>query len=101
MAPTVELNYAARVSKTKFLIGLAGVGLLAAAVITEMRKPASDRTWEGSVAGVVPYDLRPPTFDRARSRLWNPDDERVLTPHVFGVGWSINAGRIARRLGLA
>lgn len=102
MAPTADLLYAASVSKkTKVLVGTAAAGLLAAAVATELNKPAADRTWEGSVAGIVPYDLRPPTIERARSRLWNPDDERILAPHVFGVGWTLNVGRVARKLGLA
>lgn len=82
------------------LIGLAAAGLLAAAVATELRKPAADRTWTGSVAGIVPYDLRPPTVERTWARLWDPDDERMLVPHFFGVGWTVNAGRIARRLGI-
>jgi uncharacterized membrane protein len=34
-------------------------------------------------------------------RWWNPNDERVLTPHVFGVGWSLNLYQLKRRgLGL-
>ena len=38
----------------------------------------------------VPYEFRVPTSDRLRERLWNPDDPRVFTPPVLGVGWSIN-----------
>lgn len=83
------------------LVTLAGVGLLSAAVVTELRKPADKRTWEGSVGGVVPYDLRPPSVERVRRRMWAPEDPAIFTPHVFGVGWSVNIGRIARRLGLA
>jgi Family of unknown function (DUF5808) len=88
------------VSKAKVLIGFAAAGLLAAAVATEFRKPTADRTWHGSVAGIVPYDLRPPTVERTWSRVWNPDDDRILTPHFFGVGWTVNVGRIARKLGV-
>ena len=65
-----------------------------AVVVTELRKSPEDRTWHGKLAGVVPYDLRPPTLERVRSRLWNPDDPHVLVPHVFGVGWTINAAAI-------
>jgi hypothetical protein len=82
-------------------IGVAAAGLLAAAIITELRKPSDERTWEGSVAGIVPYDLRPPTVERLRQRVWAPDDERLLMPHFFGVGWTVNIGRLARRAGLA
>lgn len=35
----------------------------------------------------APYDWRRPTAARARARLWNPDDPRVLTPRVWGWGW--------------
>lgn len=38
----------------------------------------------------LPYDLRRPTFGRFKSRFWNPDDKRVLTPTVFGWGYAIN-----------
>ena len=48
----------------------------------------------------VPFEFRIPTSDRFRERWWNPDDERILTPHVFGVGWSVNAYQVASRLGL-
>lgn len=44
----------------------------------------------GKVIGLVPYDLRAPTFARARERLWNAGDERFLVPTVFGVGWTVN-----------
>jgi hypothetical protein len=71
--------------------------MLGWAVLTELRKPRGERTWYGRLADVVPYDLRVPTVARVRERWWNPDDERLLTPHVFGVGWSINLAR-ARHL---
>ncbi len=48
----------------------------------------------------VPFEFRVPTLDRFRERWWNPDDELILTPHVFGVGWSVNAYQVASRLGL-
>jgi hypothetical protein len=37
------------------------LGLLAWAVITELRKPEEERTWQGKLAGFIPYELRPPT----------------------------------------
>jgi Family of unknown function (DUF5808) len=69
-------------------------GLLVAAVVKELRTPAEERTWHGTVAGFVPYDLRPPTARRFRERWWAPDDERVVVPQPFGVGWTVNAGRV-------
>jgi Family of unknown function (DUF5808) len=71
-----------------------GVTLIGAALATELRKPAEERTWQGRVAGRVPYDLRPPTMARIHERLWNPTDHRVLVPTVFGVGWTVNLGRL-------
>ncbi|HUX05571.1 MAG TPA: DUF5808 domain-containing protein [Acidimicrobiales bacterium] len=52
-------------------------------------EPGVPRTEQGRVGG-VPYDLRRPTLAKTRSRYWNPDDPRLLTPKVFGVGWTIN-----------
>ena len=82
------------------LVGRVAMLLLAAAVLGELRKPARGRTWHGLVAGVVPYDLRPPTAARLRERLWNPDGP-LVGPQALGVGWSFNLGALARRLGLA
>ena len=82
------------------LVRLAAIALVGAAVAQELRKPSSARTWHGQVAGAIPYDFRRPTFDHVRRAWWNPADDRLLTPQVFGVGWSINLGRIARTLGL-
>jgi Family of unknown function (DUF5808) len=73
-----------------------GVALLAAAVATELRKPAAERTWHGAIARKIPYDLRAPTFSRVKRSVWAPDDDRVFTPQPFGVGWTVNVGRIAR-----
>jgi hypothetical protein len=69
------------------------LGLVAAAVATELAKPESERTWEGRVLGVVPYDFRPPTLDRIRTAYWNPDSDRLFSDRVFGVGWAVNLHR--------
>ena len=68
-------------------------GLVVAAVATELAKPEPERTWEGRVFGLVPYDFRPPTWERIRSSYWNPDSDRVFSDRVFGVGWAINLHR--------
>jgi hypothetical protein len=77
-------------------VRLVAFGLVVAAVIDQLRRDPEERTWEGSVAGIVPYDFRMPTLERARSRWWNTDDERLFVPQVFGVGWTINFARLAR-----
>ena len=68
--------------------------LMAWAIITELRKPEEERAWHGKLAGVVPYELRPPTLDRVRETYWSSDDEQVFKPPVWGVGWAVNVGRV-------
>lgn len=77
---------------------LGALGALAAAVVQELRLPKDRRTWQGTVLGVVPYDLRPPSWTIVRSRFWAPEDPRIFTPRVFGVGWSVNLARLAELL---
>jgi hypothetical protein len=48
----------------------------------------------------VPYDWRRPTWDRVKSRWWNPADNRVFTPKTFGWGFDINLHAVLRRLHL-
>jgi len=77
---------------TKLIATAAGV-LAGAAVAKELNKPSDQREWHGEVAG-VPYDFRPPTVERLRRSAWDPDNARLLVPHAFGVGWSINFARL-------
>lgn len=77
-------------------VKLVAFGLVLAAMIDQLRRDPEERTWEGSVAGLVPYDFRMPTLERARSRWWNTGDDRLFVPQVFGVGWTINLARLAR-----
>src|SRR5882762_11719419 len=63
---------------------------LVAAIYQELRKPPEARTWNGKVAGVVPYDFRIPTIDRLRESYWNPDTDQIFSEKVFGVGWAVN-----------
>ncbi len=81
--------------RVRKIAGVVGLALLGAAVATELSKPAPERTWHGRLAGFVPYDLRPPTPERIRAAWWNPDNPRILTDRVFGVGWAVNLGRLA------
>jgi Family of unknown function (DUF5808) len=75
---------------------IVGAALVAAAVAQELRKPSSERTWHGRLAGFIPYDFRPPTVQRLRDAWWNPDDPRIFTDRVFGVGWAVNLGRVVK-----
>ena len=65
-----------------------------ATVIHAVRSSKSHGTFMG-----VPFEFRPPTARRVKERWWNPADRRVFTPHVFGVGWSLNLHRLFRRGG--
>jgi uncharacterized membrane protein len=38
----------------------------------------------------IPYDFRKPSIERAKSRMWNPDDPRLFPPKSFGWGWTLN-----------
>ena len=67
------------------------------AIAQELRRPKEEREWHGTVAGVVPYELRVPTLARARERWWDPDGP-LVKPKLFGAGWTLNAGRAVRLL---
>lgn len=82
------------------LMGLIGIVLLVGAVINEFGKEPEKRTGSGTVADIVPYDFRIPTVERLKATFWDPDGE-VIVGTVFGVGWTVNLGRVARLIGLA
>ncbi len=75
------------------LVRLTTIALVVGAVATELSKPEEERTWHGRVIGLVPYDFRPPTWDRIRDAYWNPESDSLLSDRVFGVGWAINLHR--------
>jgi len=76
------------------IITLVTLGLAVAAVVKELRMPEDERDWHGKVASVVPYDFRFPTMARVRERMWNPEADHVVGPRVFGVGWTVNVGKV-------
>jgi hypothetical protein len=76
--------------RARRLVRFVAFGLVVAAVATELSKPEPERTWEGRLFGVVPYDFRPPTWQRIRDAYWNPGSDRLFSDRVFGVGWAIN-----------
>ena len=85
-----------RRGKLRGAVRLASVGLAAAAVAKELRRPRKERTWQGSL-GKIPYDLRKPTPKRIKRSLWAPDDSRLFVPRAFGVGWSVNLASVKAR----
>jgi hypothetical protein len=74
------------------------IGVAAAAVLDQLRRPPAERTWHGTVFGLVPYDFRPPTLERFKAAWWNPDDPRLLTPRDLGIGWAVNLPRLIKLL---
>src|SRR5438874_6279491 len=72
------------------LVRFVTFGLVVAAVANELTKPAAERTWHGKVFDAVPYDFRPPTWQRIRDAYWNPESDRLFSDRVFGVGWAVN-----------
>ena len=75
---------------TRRLFRMVAFGLLTAAIATELAKPPEERTWHGRVFSVVPYDFRPPTWQRIRDAYWNPESDELFSDRVFGVGWAVN-----------
>ncbi|HLQ62319.1 MAG TPA: DUF5808 domain-containing protein [Candidatus Acidoferrales bacterium] len=78
--------------RVRRLIKIVFIGLTLAAVAQELTKPEDERTWRGRVFG-VPYDFRPPTWERIKEAYWNAEDDRLFTDRVFGVGWAVNLYR--------
>lgn len=48
----------------------------------------------------IPYDWRPPTWERFKMRWWNPNDDHIITPKSFGWGYDFNLNALLRRLHL-
>ncbi|MGE0653600.1 MAG: DUF5808 domain-containing protein [Alphaproteobacteria bacterium] len=83
--------------KIRRYISLISAVIAAAAVVEQLMKPEDERDWHGQIL-FVPYDFRPLKPARLKERWWNPEDERLFTPHVFGVGWSLNLYRLKEML---
>ena len=74
------------------------VAVLVVAVGRELGRPPGDRRWQGRALG-APYDLRRPTLRRVLAPHLDPSGP-LVGPQGFGVGWAVNMGALARRLGL-
>ncbi len=83
-----------------WLLKMAVVGAFVGAIYTELRKPPEQRTWNGKLLGVVPYDFRMPSFEQVQKAYWNPHSPKVFTDRPVGVGWAINIPTALRRLGV-
>ena len=83
-----------------WLIRMSVLAAVAGALYVELRKPPEERTWNGKLLGVVPYDFRLPTLEGLRQAYWNPHSPKLFTPRPLGVGWAINIPTLLRRLGV-
>ncbi len=91
-------------SKLNWFVAGVVTALTAAAISQELAKPREARTWKGRVAG-VPYSFRLDEWPDAANEYWNPDSDKIITPHVIGLGWGVNfaalVSRVRRFLGQA
>jgi hypothetical protein len=71
------------------LVQAAAITITIAAICQELEKPKEERHWYGKV-GFIPYDFRMPTIERLKEAYWNPDESRIFSPRVLGIGWAIN-----------
>lgn len=91
---------AARVGEAAALEALGDPASYAASVREALGAPAEGNAVpQGRVLG-MPYDFRGASAERVGERIWNPADPRIFTPRLFGVGWTINFGAVAVRIGL-
>ncbi len=77
------------------LVWLVMVYVAVQALREQLSLPPEERTWFGRV-GPVPYDFRVPSLDKVRNALWNPDDNRLFTGMVLGIGWTVNFAQVVR-----
>ena len=69
---------------------VAGAALLGAAVVEELMKPREERTWEGRIFDLIPYDLRLATPDGFRAAKERPEDARLV------LGYRLDLSRAAK-----
>ena len=68
----------------------AGAVLLGAAVAEELLKPREQRTWQGHILDLIPYDLRIATPEGFRAAKDNPAEAQLV------LGYKLDLGRAAK-----
>lgn len=38
--------------------------------------------------------------EKALRTMWNPDDDTLFPPKIFGIGWTINLHAVLRKVGV-
>lgn len=46
----------------------------------------------------IPYNWDRPTRADVRQGIWDPSDDRILTPKTWGWGYGLNLAAVVRRL---
>ncbi len=72
----------------------------AQAIRPEPQEPSDEVPDAQATVFGVPVEGRGATDRGVRSRIWAPQDERILVPRLLGGGWMVNLGAVAVRLGL-
>jgi hypothetical protein len=62
-------------------------------------EPGDRSPLSGTLLG-MPYELRLPTAERVALRWWDPTEPNILVPRLFGLGWDLNFGAVAVKLGM-
>ena len=83
-----------------WLIRMTVLAAIAGSVYAELRKPPEQRTWNGKLLGVIPYDFRWPSLEALRQAYWNPRSPKLFTARPLGVGWAVNIPTLLRRAGV-
>ena len=76
------------------LVIIGAAGLLAAAIVEELLKPSDERTWEGKVFDLIPYDLRLVTREGFQQAKERPEEARLVLGYRLDLA---RAARLARR----
>lgn len=46
----------------------------------------------------IPYDFRKPSWQKIKGRVWNPQSDKVVVPHAFGWGYTLNLHALLQRI---
>ena len=72
----------------------AGAVLLGAAVAEELLKPREQRTWQGHILDLIPYDLRIATPEGFRAAKENPAQAQLVLGYRLDLS---KAAKLVRR----
>jgi hypothetical protein len=78
--------------RRRVLLGAAAV-LLGAAVAEELMKPREQRTWEGRILDLIPYDLRIATPEGFRAAKQNPTQARIVLGYRLDLEGAVKFAR--------